>query len=105
MKDLTTSTFCVPVVDKFSPVAFGVVNDIHWNHKVAKHAGVETVLRYVMTQCYIIDGREIVRMISKCCKRCRYLRMRVIEVCMGPITNHLTIAPAFYVTQVDLAGP
>ena len=105
MKDLTAMSFCVPIVDKFSPVALGVINDIHWNHTAAQHTGVETVLRYSMSQCYIIDGREIVRMIGKSCQRCRYLRMRTIEVCMGPISNHLTIAPAFYVTQVDLAGP
>ena len=105
MKDLTATTFCVPVTDKFSPVALGVVNDTHWNHPVAKHAGVETVLRYVMLTCYIIDGREIVRMIGKGCQRCRYLRMRVMTVSMGPVSNHLTIAPPFYVCQVDLAGP
>ena len=105
MKDLNNSTFCVPMVDKFSPVGLGVINDIHWNHKVARHAGVETVSRYVMSKCYIIDCRELVRMIGKACQRCRYLRMRTLDVSMGPISNHLTIAPAFYVSQVDLVGP
>ena len=31
---------------------------------------------------------------------------RTIEVAMGPISQHnLTIAPAFYITQLDIAGP
>ena len=105
MKDLASTSFCVPLVDKFSPIALGVINDVHWNHKVAKHAGVETVTRYVMSQCYIIDCRELVRMVGKACERCRYLRMRTLNVSMGPASGHLTIAPVFYVSQVDIVGP
>ena len=105
MKDLTNMNFCVPLVDKFSPIGFAIANDIHWNHKVANHTGVETVFRYVAESCYIIDGRDIVRMIGKSCQRCRYLRKRSLEVAMGPVSNYLTIAPAFYISQVDLAGP
>ena len=35
MKDLTSMKFCVPLVDKYSPIGLSVVSDIHWNHKVA----------------------------------------------------------------------
>ena len=39
-------------------------------------------------------------------ERCRYLAKKTIDVSMGPISKHnITIAPAFYVSQVDLAGP
>ena len=48
MKDLSVITFCVPVVDKYSPVAYSIVSDIHWNHKVARHTGIETTSRYVL---------------------------------------------------------
>ena len=58
-----------------------------------------------MEKCFIVDGRDVVKMIVSSCERCRYLRKRTIEVPMGPIANHLTIAPAFYISQVDLAGP
>ena len=105
MKDLTNTTFCVPIVDKFSPIGLGIINEVHWNHKVAKHTGVETVLRYTMEYCYIIEGRDIVKMIGKSCQRCRYLRKHTIDVIMGPVSSHLTIAPAFFLSQVDLAGP
>ena len=58
MKDLTASSFCVPLTDKHSPVAFSLVNDVHWNHPTARHCGVETVLRYVNQTMYIIEGRS-----------------------------------------------
>jgi len=43
---------------------------------------------------------------GKSCQRCRYLLKRTIDISMGPVSQHnMVIAPAFYVTQVDLAGP
>ena len=105
MKDLTNLNFCVPIIDKFSPIGFAIANDTHWNHNVANHTGVETVLRYVAEICHIIDARDIVRMIGHSCERCKFLRKRALQVAMGPVSHHLTIAPAFYISQVDLAGP
>ena len=93
-------------MDKFSPIAYSIINEIHWHHSVAKHSGVETVLRYTMTYAYIMEGRDIVKRIKKSCERCRLLLKRTFNVSMGPISSHnLTIAPAFYVSQTDLAGP
>ena len=46
MQDLTAATFCVPIFDKHSPLAYAIMNDIHWNDKVAQHSGVETVWFY-----------------------------------------------------------
>ena len=106
MRDLSSTMFCVPLVDKFSPIAYSIINEIHWHHSVAKHSGVETVLRYTMTYAYIMEGRDIVKRIRKSCERCRLLLKRTFNVSMGPISSHnLTIAPAFYVSQTDLAGP
>ena len=106
MTDLTSTSFCVPLVDKCSPLAFSIINDVHWNHDVANHSGVETVLRYTMKVAYIIEGRDLVAFIRKRCERCRFLLKRTVEVAMGPISRHnLTIAPAFYITQLDIAGP
>jgi len=71
-----------------------------------KHQGVETVWQHVLKTAFIIEGREIVKKIGKSCQRCRYLLKRTIDISMGPISSHnMIIAPAFYVTQVDLAGP
>ena len=106
MRDLSSTTFHVPLVDKHSPLAYSIINEIHWHHDVAKHCGVETVLRYTMNLAYIIDGRELVKRIRKSCERCRILLKRTFNVSMGPVSLHnLTIAPAFYISQTDLAGP
>ena len=106
MHDLASTSFFVPVVDLHSPVAYSVVNNIHWNHKVARHSGVETVHRYVLQQCFIIDGRNLVKKFRGNCARCRYLAKRTIDIQMGPVSSHnLTTAPAYYITQVDIAGP
>ena len=106
MLDLTSSTFNVPIVDRFSPFAFAIVNEIHWYHPVAKHSGNETVWRYTLKYAYIIDGKELVRSIRKDCTRCRYLAKRTVDVVMGPVSKvNLMLAPAFYVSQIDLFGP
>ena len=106
MLDLTSSTFRVPIVDKSSPFAYAVVNEIHWYHSVASHRGNETVWRYVLMSCYILGGKELVRSFIKDCARCRYLAKRTVDVVMGPISDYnLMLAPAFYVSQIDLFGP
>ena len=54
MQDLSAATFCVPLADKHSPLAYAIINDTHWNYKVAQHSGVETVWRYVFQKANII---------------------------------------------------
>ena len=106
MLDLTATTFCVPLVMKSSAVALSIVNDVHWHHEIARHAGVETVLRYILQYVYIIEGRELVRFVRKNCIRCKLILKRTLNVSMGPVSQHqLKIAPAFYATQTDIAGP
>ena len=48
----------------------------------------------------------MIRAIRKSCVKCRILAKKQLEVVMGPVSKYnLNIAPAFYVTQVDLMGP
>ena len=43
---------------------------------------------------------------KKSCYRCRYLAKRTIKMAMEPVSRcNMTIAPAFYCTQLDLSGP
>jgi hypothetical protein len=106
MYDLTNATFRVPLTDKHSPIAFSLVNGVHWNHNTAHHSGVETTWRYVLLSMFIIEGRSLVKLIRNDCQRCRYLEKRALAVPMGPVSKHqLLVAPAFYVSQVDLCGP
>ena len=61
MQDLSAAIFCVPIVDKHSPIAYVIINDIHWNDKVVQHSDsdIETVWRYVLKKAYIIEGCSI----------------------------------------------
>ena len=104
--DLSTSTFCVPLVDKYSPLAYAIINEIHWYHDDARHSGDDTVFRYVQQIAHILDGRSLVTSIRHDCARCRFLRKRALDVAMGPKSNYnFCIAPPFYISQVDLFGP
>ena len=106
MLDLSSSTFCVPIMDRNSPIAFSIVRDIHWNDPVYQHSGVESTLRQVLKKVFIIEGRSLVKMIKKSCAKCRYINKKTIEAIMGPLPKtSFTIAPAFYSTQLDLSGP
>ena len=106
MKDLCSSTFCVPVIYKHSPLAYSIVNDVHWHSDAVKHSGVETVWRYVLKLGYIMQGRDFVKKVKKNCERCRYFRKKTINIEMGSVSSDsLRIAPTFYATQVDLSGP
>ena len=106
MKDLYSNTFCVPAVYKHSPLAYSIVNDVHWHSDAVKHSGVETVWRYVLKLGYIMQCRDLVKEMKKNCKRCRYFRRKAINIEVGSVSSHsLRIAPAFYATQVDLSGP
>ena len=52
-----------------------------------------------------MQGRDLVKKVKKKCERCRYLRMKAINIEMGPVlTQNVRIAPAFYATQVHLCG-
>ena len=62
--------------------------------------------RYALKYAYILDGKELVRSFRKDCTRCRYLAKRSVDVVMGPVSKvNLMLAPAFYISQVDLFGP
>ncbi len=104
--DLSSSMFFVPIVDKYSPLAYALINEVHWHDPDARHSGNETVMRYLLKVAYIIEGTPLVELFKSNCPRCRYLHKRMIEVAMGPKrTENLTIAPPFYYSQVDLFGP
>ena len=106
MIDLSSGSFEVPIVDKYSPVAFSIVNQIHWYHPTVKHCGVESTIRFVMNVAYILGVRDLVKSFRKQCTRCRYILKRTIEIPMAPASKHqLCVAPPYYVTQCDLSGP
>jgi hypothetical protein len=106
MLDLSLGSFIVPVVERHSPLAYSIVNQIHWYHPTARHCGVETTIRFTMNVAHIFQVRELVKLFRKQCIRCRYLLKRTIDVEMAPASKHqLCVAPPYYATQLDLCGP
>ena len=104
--DLSASTFCVPITDVHSPVAYAIVAETHWYSPDVSHGGVESVLRYSQQTAYIIGGRSLVKGMKKACPRCRFLEKRALRIAMGPVPDDaLRVASAFYVSQVDITGP
>ena len=82
--DLSEATFCVPITDAHSPIAYAIVSEKHWYDPDVKHAGVESTLRYAQNTAYIIGGRNLVKSIQKACVRCRILHKKGVKVAMGP---------------------
>ena len=106
MSDLSSTSFFVPIIHKNSPIGYSIISHIHWYHKVAKHSGVKTLMCYVLQKVYVIEGQSLMKQIRKRCERCRSLLKRCVNIAMGPISKYnLTIAPPFYISQVDLSGP
>ena len=104
--DLTTSSFCVPLVEKNSPLAYAIINEVHWHDPDACHSGNETVLRHVLKVAFVMEGRSLVKNFRINCARCRYLNKKAVEVAMGPVSEcNLCVAPAFFNSQVDITGP
>ena len=104
--DLSQASFCVPLIEKHSPLAYAFINEIHWYDPDAAHSGVETLWRYVLKNVYILEGKTLVKDFKDQCARCRYLKKRAIDVAMGPkASENLCIAPPFYNSQVDICGP
>ena len=106
MLDLSSTKFCVPLVEKYSPVAWSMMYEIHWHHCLGRHSGVATTTRIIREYAYIIGVKEIAETFRQTCSRCRWIAKRTVEVEFGPLSDkQLKLAPAFYITQVDLFGP
>ncbi len=104
--DLCRTTFCVPIMDQYSPVAIAIALEIHWYHPDAKHKGVDVIWRQMQRVAHIIGGQKLSIAIKQGCKKCRILNNKSIEVAMGPIQDvNLCIAPAFFASQIDIFGP
>ena len=104
--DFAANSFCVPITDAHSPIAYAIVLEAHWYHPDVSHGGVESVLRHSQNMAYIIGGRVLVKGIQKECTKCGILNKKAVHIAMGPVgDNNLHIAPPFYLCQVDLCGP
>ena len=87
MIDLSCRTFWVPLVDRYSPFAYSIINEIHWHNKEAMHTGVEKTVRYTLHYACILEVRGVIRSIKKSCVKCRILAKKQLEVVMGPVSS------------------
>ena len=94
----------IPVLDRFSPIAYSISQYIHWN--VAHHKGMETCLRMSLEHVHILQGMSLFREINSECIRCKIKRGKFIQASLGPLSDkQLIVAPPFYAVQIDLCGP
>ena len=100
--DLCKTTFCVPVVEYRSPVAYAIINEMHWHHPDVMHGGVESVLRQVQRVAFIIRGRELVKTIKRECTNCKILGKEAVRVAMGPVQAVLSILTPLQINEQSL---
>ena len=67
--DLCRSSFCVPLMDQYSPVALSIALEIH----DVRHRGVAAIFRQMLKVAYILGGFSLATTIKQGCKRCRIL--------------------------------
>ena len=93
-----------PVLDRFSPVSFAIAFYIH--NTLYKHRGYESSYRFSLDFVHILEGLRLFREIGEECVQCKKIRGKYLEYAMGPLPDEsFTVAPAFYVCQLDLYGP
>ena len=94
----------VPILDRYSPVAYSIAQHIHW--EVSNHAGMETCSRLCLERVHILQGFALFRELSHECATCKISRKKFLEISTGPVGEHqLTIAPPMYACQADMFGP
>ena len=102
--DVDPLIFNVPVVDRYSPVAYSIM--IHAHVTLTHHGGAVSTLRAAMSIAHIIRGKDLAIEVRKDCAFCKRYKAQTLEAEMGKVhENQLCVAPAFYNVQVDLFGP
>ena len=104
MLDLKPLSFVRPILDRWSPISYSIM--LYAHGVMSKHRNVSCSLRESRGVAYVLHGRELAIEIYEGCVSCRRFKARLLEAEMGKThENRLTIAPAFYLVQVDLFGP
>lgn len=104
MFDLNPVTFCRPLVDRNSPIAYSIMLEVHWAS--VSHLNATTTYRESLEKVFILKGRELAQEVRANCVFCKRYKARLLEVEMGKIHDtRLAIAPPFAYCQVDLLGP
>ena len=104
MFDLSPVSFCRPLADRHSPVAYAVMLETHW--QTVHHLNATTTYRESLSVVFTLRGRDLALEIREGCSFCKRYKANLVDVEMGKIHEaRLTIAPPFTLCQVDLFGP
>ena len=96
--------FSRPVVDRHSPIAYAVMMYAH--EKLLNHMNPVATLRESRAICFILQGRDLAIEVVEACITCRRSKAVKIQQEFGKVhPATLSVTPAFYRAQVDLAGP
>ena len=102
--DLEPLSFNVPVLDRYSPVAYCIM--VYAHTTLTHHGGAISTLRESMSVAHILRGRDLAIEIRKDCAFCKRYKAKTLAAEMGKIhPAQICVAPAFFNTQVDLFGP
>ena len=86
---------------KHLPLAYSLINEVHWHSLAAMHCDIETIWRNR------IHGKVLIKKMRTHCDWCTYLKKKkTTGANMVPVSKHnITIATLFYATQFDICGP
>ena len=97
-------TLICPVIDRFSPTGFAIAKYIHDN--VYPYRGYESSFRLSMDYVYTLEELKLFKEIGEECVTCKKLRGKYLGIAFGPLPpENFTLAPVFYVCQLDIFGP
>jgi hypothetical protein len=104
MPDISPLSFCTPMMDRWSPVAYSIT--VHSHHNLTRHRNAVATLREARKVGFVVRGRDLANEIRDSCIFCRRFKAKLAEVEFGKVhPARLTIAPAFFRVQADLCGP
>jgi hypothetical protein len=104
MDDLQPLSFCRPLLDRYSPIAYSIM--IHSHQHLSYHRNAVCTLRESRAVAYVLQGRDLANEIRENCAHCARFKARLVKAEMGKIhPSRLTISSCFYQCQTDLMGP
>ena len=102
--DLNPVTFCRPLLDRYSPVAYSIMLETHWSK--VHHLNATTTYRESLEVAYTIRGRDLAHEIREGCHFCKRFKARMVEVEMGKVHgSRLAIAPPSPTPRWTFSGP
>ena len=103
MFDLNPLSFCKPMVDRFSPIAYSIMVETHW--KSVNHLNATCTFRESLSQVHIIGGRELAQEVRETCVFCKRYRARLQQVEMGKLHETRLTGPTLHHLPGGPDGP